>query len=242
MPKRSILVGCGDKLTEDFLGEYFSETKSIPIFAKSKEDMSDALSLMKPDIIFAKAEWLDKPFLSHLGQYKQEKPAARIFSLGQESQNLFKWDGQFEMPLESKGFRKALLGGLSYPESVKLLVIDDEEGIIELFKDFFELQRAPVFKVETARDGLDGFRKMESLKPDCIVLDLKMPVRSGIEFYADMKKSNRDIPVIVFLDSTSPDEIAAVRKNGSPIFVEKSGQHSSMQEMLAIVKKLFIFA
>ena len=241
MPRRNILVGDDNKLTETFLSEYFSETKSIPIFAKSPEDMLGGFGMMKPDFVFVNVDWLDSTMVKHLEQHRKGKPSAKFFSLGYAKDDGFKWDNQFEIPLEQKAFRKKLLGEVTFPEKVKLLIVDDEEGILELFKDFFELQKDPYFEVQTARDGLDGFRKIESMKPDCLVLDIKMPIRTGIEVYADMKKSGREIPTIAFIDSTSPDEIAQMRKSGNPVFVEKSGHRSSMQEMLALAKKLVAF-
>ncbi len=242
MPKKNILVGDDNKLTEEFLSEYFSETKSIPIFAKTPDDILSAFPMLKPDFVFVKVDWLDKKMVERLSQYRKEKPAAKFFSLGYAKDDSFKWDNQFEIPLELKAFRKKLLGEVMYPGKVKLLVIDDEEGVLEIFKDFFELQKDPPFDVEYARDGLQGFQKVKSQKPDCIILDIKMPVRSGIDFYGDMQKSGQETPVVVFIDSTSADEISKVRKFGNPVFVEKSGHRSSMQEMLGIVKKLIAFA
>ena len=223
MPKRNILVGDDDKFTEMFLSEYFSETKSIPIFAKSNSDFINGFQMLKPDFVFVKVDWLDRHIFERLGTYRGEKPAAKFFSLGFAKDERFKWDNQFEVPLELKAFRKKLLAEVNYPAKVKLLVVDDEAGILELFKDFFELQKDPHLEVAVAHDGLEGFRLAQKMNPDCIILDIKMPVRSGVEFYADLKKSNRDIPTIVFLDATSPDEIAKIRQNGNPSFVEKSG-------------------
>ncbi len=242
MPKRKILVGDDRDLSIGFLSDFFSETKSIPIFAKSKEDVEEGLSLMNPDLVFMRIDWMDEALGSKLAKYRKDKPQTKFFSLGYSKNEYFKWENQFEVPLELKAFRKTLLGELQFPPLIKLLVIDDEKGIGELFKDFFELRKDPPFQVDFALDGLEGFKKIETFKPDCLILDIKMPIRSGIEVYRDLRKSQRDIPTIIFIDATSADEISEMRKIGNPVFVEKSGSESSMPEMLALIKKMVYFA
>lgn len=242
MPKRKILVGDDRDLSIGFLSDFFSETKSIPIFAKSKEDVDEGLDLMNPDLVFMRIDWMDENIATHLSKYRKEKPQTKFFSLGYSKNEHFKWDNQFEVPLELKAFRKTLLGELQFPPLIKLLVIDDEKGIGELFKDSFELRKDPPFQVDFALDGLEGFKKIETFQPDCLILDIKMPIRSGIEVYRDLRKSQRDIPTIIFIDATSADEIAEMRKIGNPVFVEKSGSESSMPEMLALIKKMVFFA
>lgn len=59
----------------------------------------------------------------------------------------------------------------------KILVIDDEEGIVSLLKDFFELEG---FLVYTAYDGEEALEKV-NLKPDIILLDINMPGMDGME-------------------------------------------------------------
>ena len=241
MPKRKILIGEDRENIVEFLADYFSDTKSIPIFAKSKQDVMDGLDMMNPDLVFMRVEWVDSPIAERLTRYRLDKPKTKFFSLGYSKNEAFKWENQFEVPTEIKAFRKTLLGELVFPSPIKLLVIDDEEGIGEIFKDFFELRKDPPFQVDFALNGLEGFKKIENMNPDCLVLDIKMPVRSGIDVYADMKKTGRAIPTVVFVDSSSSDEIAAIRKSGNPVFVEKTGSASSMPEMLALIKKLVYF-
>ncbi len=242
MPKKTILVGEDSGAHIGFLSDYFSDTKSIPIFAKTKEDVMDAFGMLNPDFVFMKIEWMDPKFVEQFQAYRKQKPAAKFFSIGYANDESFKWDNQFEAPLELKTFRKKLLAEVNLPATINLLIVEDEKGILELFKDYFENQNNPHFKVECAENGLTGFQKLEKDPPHCIILDIKMPIRSGIEFYGDLKKSNREIPVIVFLDSTSPDEITQLRKYGTPVLIEKSGHQSSMPEMLGMIKKLVYFA
>lgn len=62
-------------------------------------------------------------------------------------------------------------------EKAKLLIADDEPGILQLLKDYFELQG---YKVIGAKDGLEVLSKLSS-EPDLILLDVAMPMLDGFE-------------------------------------------------------------
>lgn len=59
----------------------------------------------------------------------------------------------------------------------KILVVDDEEGIITLLKDYFEMNDYDVY---TAQSGKIALEKI-SINPDIILLDINMPEIDGIE-------------------------------------------------------------
>lgn len=59
----------------------------------------------------------------------------------------------------------------------KILVVDDEEGIITLLKDYFEMND---YEVYTAQSGKIALEKI-SINPDIILLDINMPEIDGIE-------------------------------------------------------------
>lgn len=59
----------------------------------------------------------------------------------------------------------------------KILVVDDEEGIITLLRDYFEIND---YKVYTAQNGKEALEKI-SKNPDIILLDINMPEIDGIE-------------------------------------------------------------
>jgi DNA-binding response OmpR family regulator len=61
-----------------------------------------------------------------------------------------------------------------------VLIIDDEEDL----RDTVEFQfKSKGFNVVTAVDGVDGLKKLESVSPDLIILDMNMPRMNGLEFY-----------------------------------------------------------
>jgi len=66
----------------------------------------------------------------------------------------------------------------------KILVIDDERVNLTLVK--FGLAEQS-YDVRAANDGDEGLKKVESDKPDLIVLDIQMPKMNGYEFMTELK-------------------------------------------------------
>ena len=76
----------------------------------------------------------------------------------------------------------------------RILVVDDEENIRELYRD--ELVEEG-YKVELAEDGYEALRKVESFRPDLVTLDVKMPGIDGLEVLRRIREKNRTIPVLL---------------------------------------------
>jgi DNA-binding response OmpR family regulator len=58
----------------------------------------------------------------------------------------------------------------------KILVVDDDASVRALVRDVLEVEG---YEVELAEDGFAGLRRIESERPDCVVLDIMMPGMDG---------------------------------------------------------------
>ncbi len=93
--------------------------------------------------------------------------------------------------------------------SKRILVVDDEPDLIQVVRVTLQTKG---YTVEDATDGQEALRKIERNRPDLVLLDLMMPVMSGLEVVRRLKKNEetRDIPIIVMSaagkDSGKPEE------------------------------------
>jgi len=80
--------------------------------------------------------------------------------------------------------------------AMRVLAIDDDEHIRELYTVTLSTQG---YKVYTADNGRDGLKMAGSLEPDIIILDLMMPGMDGFEVAETLKSQSRteNIPIIV---------------------------------------------
>lgn len=76
---------------------------------------------------------------------------------------------------------------------MKILIIDDEPGIRNLFRLWLEKEGFEVFEAENGREGMRLQRKMSM---DLIICDLIMPVQEGIETITQLKNDFPDLGII----------------------------------------------
>jgi DNA-binding response OmpR family regulator len=76
----------------------------------------------------------------------------------------------------------------------RILVVDDEEGIRQLYKKELEEEG---YKVELAERGEEALKKLSRSKPDVVILDLKMPGMGGLEILERIREQDKDVPVII---------------------------------------------
>jgi CheY-like chemotaxis protein len=80
-----------------------------------------------------------------------------------------------------------------------VVVVDDDDGIRESLADLLDEEG---YRALTAVDGSDALTKLRQLdhnRPCLILLDLMMPVMSGLQFFAEQQRDPElaSIPVVV---------------------------------------------
>jgi DNA-binding response OmpR family regulator len=75
----------------------------------------------------------------------------------------------------------------------KILLVDDDEVIRGLLKDFLATEG---FVVETAQDGEEGVLLYDQFRPDVVVADLVMPGKNGFELIAELRTKDPKVRVI----------------------------------------------
>jgi DNA-binding response OmpR family regulator len=81
----------------------------------------------------------------------------------------------------------------------KILVIDDEQEIVKILEEF--LTKAG-FSVITAAGGEEGIKVLNSAqKLDLMIMDMRMPKVNGVDVLKEMKRINKNIPIIILTGS-----------------------------------------
>ncbi|GMQ60392.1 response regulator transcription factor [Vallitalea sediminicola] len=84
----------------------------------------------------------------------------------------------------------------------KILVIDDEHGLLEVVEAYLKKEDYEVF---TADNGKEGLLMYKSIKPDFIVLDLMLPDLSG-EKICEIIREESDVPILMLTAKSMEDD------------------------------------
>src|SRR3982074_3507364 len=86
-----------------------------------------------------------------------------------------------------------------------ILVIDDDESLRDTIGVMLEQEG---FRAELAADGRSGYDRALALKPDLLLVDLRLPGMSGVEICRQLRASRVKTPIIVL--SAVGDEVDKV--------------------------------
>jgi CheY-like chemotaxis protein/transcriptional regulator with XRE-family HTH domain len=117
------------------------------------------------------------------------------------------------------------------PSAKKILIIDDEQEICEMLYSFLVPHNYKVFLAFNGQMGLEYF---EEIKPDIVLLDLKLPDIDGIEVLKILRKVS-SVPVIVI--TGHPQDVADIHLNDLAIegYLEKP---ISLKDMINTLKHI----
>ena len=91
----------------------------------------------------------------------------------------------------------------------KILIVEDEEAIADLEKDYLELSG---FEVEVANDGETGLKKALENDYDLFILDLMLPGVDGFEICRQVR-DEKNTPIIMV--SAKKDDIDKITRTWS---------------------------
>jgi DNA-binding response OmpR family regulator len=89
---------------------------------------------------------------------------------------------------------------------VKILVVDDEMDVCDFTKSFFE-QRG--FEVFTAADGDAALSVVETIRPDIVLLDIRMKGMDGMEVLRHIKEM---VPSMIVIMVTAVDDAEKMKE------------------------------
>jgi DNA-binding response OmpR family regulator len=121
-------------------------------------------------------------------------------------------------------------GGVNSVERARILLVEDEPGIVDFVLRGFE---ADGFAVEAASDGIAGERLALAGSFDAIVLDLMLPRRDGLEVLASVRRAKPEVPVIVLTARGEIEDRVAGLDAGAVDYLVKP---FSLAELLARVR------
>jgi DNA-binding response OmpR family regulator len=115
-----------------------------------------------------------------------------------------------------------------------ILLVEDDEEIAGLMRDFLE---AEGFDVRHAATGRDATEELKHARPDCVLLDVMLPDESGFEICRRLRRDS-DIPVL-FLSARDgdADKIRGLGLGGDDYVVKSATPGEVVARIKAVLRR-----
>ncbi len=118
--------------------------------------------------------------------------------------------------------RPARLTGLGNLTGVRVLAIDDDEDALSLLRVVLETAGADVTTLSSAAAGLE---RIETIRPDAVIVDLGMPGMDGFEFITRLRAGSdpqiRDVPAAALTAFARSDDRTKALRSGFEMHLAK---------------------
>ncbi|MDB5107733.1 MAG: response regulator receiver protein [Candidatus Binatus sp.] len=104
------------------------------------------------------------------------------------------------------------------PKAKKILIVDDEFGILEVL-EFILIDAG--FSVTSALNGQEALARLEESVPDLVIVDFMMPILDGHGVITAIRSDKRFREIPVILTSALPEKTIRERTDGFNAFIRK---------------------
>jgi DNA-binding response OmpR family regulator len=112
----------------------------------------------------------------------------------------------------------------------KVLIIEDEPNMVLGLKDSCEYEG---YEVAVARDGKEGLEKASTEKPDIILLDVMLPLMSGLDVCRTLRTLGIETPILMLTARSEETDKVVGLEVGADDYVTKP---FSIKELLARIR------
>jgi two-component system response regulator (stage 0 sporulation protein F) len=111
----------------------------------------------------------------------------------------------------------------------RILIIDDDEEMQSLLKDFLEEDG---FETDSVGNGVDAFRKLDTEPFDLIITDIRMPGLTGLDILPVLKRLQPNASILVITAFGGDEVYQRSRERGATAYLEKPIQFNKLRTLL----------
>jgi DNA-binding NtrC family response regulator len=111
----------------------------------------------------------------------------------------------------------------------KILIIEDDDEMRSLLKDFVEEEG---FEADSVEKGISAFKKLMTESFDLIITDIRMPGYSGLDILPELKRLQPEIPIVVITAFGSEEVYHKALSRGANAYLEKPIHFHKLKELI----------
>lgn len=122
----------------------------------------------------------------------------------------------------------------------RVLVIDDDPALIALISDGLRLLGG--YEVVIAADGATGLERYYEVRPDCVVVDVRMPGLNGVQFVRALRgdPETAQTPVVVLSALVQDRDEAAGMLSGADAYLFKPARIADLLQAIQRAMRLTV--
>ncbi|GAA1917947.1 response regulator transcription factor [Streptomyces sodiiphilus] len=105
-------------------------------------------------------------------------------------------------------------------EVIRVLIVDDHQVVRRGLRTFLEVQ-GDIEVVGEAADGPEGVARTEELRPDVVLMDLRMPGGDGVEALRALRDRDSSARVLIVTSFTEQRSVVPALRAGAAGYVHK---------------------
>jgi DNA-binding response OmpR family regulator len=110
-----------------------------------------------------------------------------------------------------------------------VVIIDDDQDVREALKDFLQAAGLRVGLFASVQEFLNSAMQP---RPECLVLDIMLPGRSGLDFHAELARAGVDLPVVFISGHADVPMSVRAMKAGAVEFLTKPVRHQDLLDAI----------
>jgi DNA-binding NarL/FixJ family response regulator len=121
-------------------------------------------------------------------------------------------------------------------ETIRVLVVDDHTVVRKGLCALLSSPRYNIAVVGEAGDGAQAVTQAKSLQPDVILMDLLMPIKTGLEALQEIRVDDPDMKVLILTSADDRDQVISALKAGARGYILKD---SAPDELIQAIEAVY---
>ena len=119
---------------------------------------------------------------------------------------------------------------------IKVMLVDDQTLVRQGVKSLLSLTKT-IEVVAEASDGQQAIDTIPEIQPDVVLMDMRMPIKSGLEAVQELSASKKLPPTIILTTFDDDELVLAGIKAGAKGYLLKDVSLEQLEEAIIVVAK-----